>query len=129
MNEEKLSKELLKRYLLGDLGQREVELVELRCFAEPEQLCELVALRDDLLDAWARGELPQDEEQKLNAQLQTLPALRDKAAFARSLQLALAPQFEVNDRTADSVEPPVRLSTEPVTYLQRKSWFALPRLV
>lgn len=129
MNEEKLSKEFLKRYLLGELNQREAELVETQCFADPAQLCDLEALRDDLLDAWVRGELPAGEEQKLNAQLQTLPALRDKAAFARSLQQALAPQPVVNDQTTAPVEPPQRLSAEPTTHVQRKSWVALPRLV
>lgn len=129
MNEEKLSNELLKRYLLGDLDQREAELVEARCFAEPEELSELAALRDDLLDAWVRGELPKSEEQKLNARLQTLPALRDKAAFARSLQQILAAQVDANEQTAISAESPLRLPTKPVTSVQRKSWVALPRPV
>jgi anti-sigma factor RsiW len=129
MSAEKLSKETLNHYLLGDLSENEAEKVEARYFADPAFLCELIAARDDLLDAGVRGELPTLEMQKLNARLQVLPALRDQAAFAHSLQQALAQPAAENDQTGPATASalPTPATTSRIT--QSKAWFALPRWV
>jgi hypothetical protein len=127
MSEEKPGKEILNRYLLGDLSESEAEAVETRYFADPAYLCEVLAARDDLLDAGLRGELPPLEMQQLSERLQVLSGLRDQAAFAYSLQQALAQPAKENDRsgTATVSEVPKPLATLLIT--QRKAWFAPPR--
>ncbi|MBI1765106.1 MAG: hypothetical protein HYR56_27150 [Acidobacteria bacterium] len=112
MKEESVNKELLKGYLLGGLSEAEVETVEARLFDEPLWLDDLLASRDDLLDAWVRGELAQREEQQLSARLQCLPALRGKAAFAHSLQQALVVQADLDDPSS---------STPPLTFIPKKA--------
>lgn len=127
MSEEKLSKELLNHYLLGDLSESEAEAVEARFFADGEYLYELLAARNDLLDAGLKGELQPPEVEQLNAQLRSLPALRDKAAFAHSLQLALSQHGETPDRTTTATPPSADNAKAPSLLGQSKSWFAMPR--
>lgn len=126
MSEEKLGKEILNRYLLGDLSESEAEAVEARYFADPAYLCEVLAARDDLLDAGLRGELPPLEMQQLSARLQVLPGLQEQAAFAHSLQQALAQPAKENDRSGTATVSAVPKPIETPLISQRKAWFAPP---
>ena len=92
MNDEQNSKTQLRAYLFGELEETVAEQLEERFFTEPAGLEALQAERDDLLDEWASGELSAVETEKLAARLAALPALREHAAFARSLQRHLFSQ-------------------------------------
>ena len=81
--------DILKRYILGELTEAEVELVETKYFAEAESLSELQTVCYELLDAWFAHELTEVEAVALAIRFQTLPVLREKAAFLQSLQQVL----------------------------------------
>ncbi|NOT58978.1 MAG: hypothetical protein HOP19_02010 [Acidobacteria bacterium] len=90
MNDEQISKKQWRAYLLGELEEVVVESLEERCFTEPDWHEALLAERDDLLDAWARQELTPAEAEKLEVRMADLPALQERAAFARSLHQHLS---------------------------------------
>lgn len=127
MSEEMLSKEILNRYLLGNLSESEAEAVEACYFADPDYLCELLTACDDLLDAGLRGELSALEAQQLSARLQVLPGLRDKAAFAHSLQQALAQPAERNDRASTPTASAISQTKAASLLVQSQAWFTLAR--
>ena len=129
MSEEKLSKEIVIRYLLGALSVSEAEAVEARYFDDPDFLCELLAARDDLLDAGLRSELSTLEAQQLSVRLQVLPALRNQAAFAHSLQQALAQPVGGNGRAGTATASAVSKLTASAFITPRKIWFAPPRWI
>jgi hypothetical protein len=85
MNDELKSKKQLRAYLFGELDEAVAEQLEEKCFVESDWQLALLAERDDLLDEWACGELSVSEVAQLEARLTELPALREHAAFARSL--------------------------------------------
>ena len=94
MNDERMSKTQLRAYLFGELDEIVAEQLAEKCFVENDWHAALLAERDDLLDAWARGELTLVEAAKLEARLAELPALRERAEFARSLHQHLAKPAE-----------------------------------
>ena len=94
MNDERNSKTQLRAYLFGELEETAAEQLEERFFTEPIWLDALQAERDDLLDEWASGELSAVEAERLAARLAALPALREHAAFARSLRQHLFHEAE-----------------------------------
>ena len=89
MSEAAQGADSLKHYILGELTETEIELVEAQYFAEAESLLELQALCFDLLDAWFAHELLPTESAALATRFHALPALREKAAFLQSLQQVL----------------------------------------
>lgn len=104
MIEQLPDKDVLQRYVLGELSPEEEQQVEEAYFREPAVARELCALRDELLDAWSQQQLPDHERDLLAQRLTELPALRERAAFALSLQQTLA---------APLVPPPPAIPATP----------------
>jgi anti-sigma factor RsiW len=76
---------LLKRYLLGNLGEDQAEKVEQRLF-EDDALFELAeAMEGDLLAAAVRGELSRAERGRLLRRLEASPGGRARLALVRGL--------------------------------------------
>jgi anti-sigma-K factor RskA len=63
---------LMRRYLLGDLPQEERGSIEDRYLADDEVFEALVATENDLIDAYARGGLADDERRKFEAEYLTI---------------------------------------------------------
>ncbi len=85
MNDELISNTQLRAYLFGELDEVAAEQLEEKCFVESDWQLALLTERDDLLDEWASGVLSISEAAKLEARMLQLPALRERAEFARSL--------------------------------------------
>jgi hypothetical protein len=87
------NKDVLVRYLLGDLSQFDRERLEKECLADDELLEELHAVENDLMDSYVRGDLSanrqrQFEEKFLNSperceRLEVAKLLMDPAVRAR----------------------------------------------
>jgi DNA-directed RNA polymerase specialized sigma24 family protein len=83
---EALDDALLRSYLLGEATAREDEERLLRAlFSGADGLERLEVAEDDLLDACARGELPEGLQQRALARLQAIPGGRARLAVACGL--------------------------------------------
>jgi hypothetical protein len=89
---------LMRRYFLGDLPQEERDRLENRYLADGEIFEELIATEHDLIDAYVRGELTDDERRKFELEYFKSPQRRQKVGFARALNQvsALANQAVVS---------------------------------
>ncbi len=111
MNNELISNTQLRAYLFGELDEVAAEQLEEKCFVESEWQIALLAERDDLLDEWASGVLTISEAAKLEARMAELPALRERAEFARSL----------HQHFTTPVTMPV---APPINPLDARNWFS-----
>jgi len=91
MKDKDAQREIIRRYILGDLTEAaRAELAE-RYFMDEELFDEVLDVESELLDQFVRGELSADERKKFNDYLTLLPdrATRLAGAFVlRSLILA-----------------------------------------
>lgn len=121
--------ELLRRYLLGELPEAEVERLESRLL-EDDALFELAeAVEADLLAACARGELAPAERERVLLRLASSPQGRERLALARGLT-SLAPRSTVVPfpvRTPPLARPAVRwaAAAAALVAVAGGSWFAL----
>jgi hypothetical protein len=76
----------MKRYLLGRMSVEERDSFEERYFPEPLLAQELAATETELIDAWARGELAEEDRRAVEEVLLASPAQRDTVRTARLLQ-------------------------------------------
>jgi hypothetical protein len=74
-----------RRYLLGEGAEPDRVAFEDRFFEDNELFERLLAAEDDLVDAYARGTLSDDERAKLERGLLATPAGAERLAFARAL--------------------------------------------
>ena len=77
------------RFLLGELAEDERERLERRLLEDGAAGDAVVAAEDDLLDAYAAGELPRRQRLAFERRLRCSAALRRRAAFARALARAV----------------------------------------
>ncbi len=75
----------LRRYLLGTLPEEESAEVERRYFADGSFFEELLAEENEVLDAYASGDLSGEERRRFESLLQSSSRLRKRAAFAETL--------------------------------------------
>ncbi len=83
-----LDAETATRYLLGELPEAERERLERRLLEDGRASDLAAAAEDDLLDAWAAGELPRRRRLAFERRLRGSFGLRRRAAFARALARA-----------------------------------------
>ncbi len=76
----------MAQYLLGQLPEQEEAELERRYLADDTQFEELLAVEDDLRDAYARGELAGPDREAFEQRLLTLPQQRQKQEFARTFR-------------------------------------------
>ena len=117
--DEAMLQETLKGYLHGELTETEQQKLEERLLADPECLEQLLELRDDWLDGAARCELSAVEQAALERQLNRLPTLRARLAFAETLLAQAARRVE--PRALRKVLPPgLRPSVNGVGSFRRR---------
>jgi hypothetical protein len=97
---------LIKRYLLGDLSEAESAQLEDSAFFDRDQLDELRSVENELIDEYARGELPSQERAKFEKLFSTNPERRQRIEFA----MALA-RVPANQTSSNSIIPRERSGT------------------
>jgi hypothetical protein len=75
----------LTRYLLGLISPDERERLESEYFRDDDAFEEMLTTEDDLIDAYARGELSTEEEQHFEERFLKSAAVRERVEFARTL--------------------------------------------
>ena len=85
MTEESFSEDLIVRYLLGDLPEEELTAIEDRAFRDRQYLQNIVAVENDLIDEYVRGELTDSERRQFERRFLASAERRRKVEFARSL--------------------------------------------
>jgi len=78
------------RYLLGVSSQAEREQIESEYFADDHAFQEMLAAENDLIDAYARGELTRDERRRFEKHFLTSPGGSDRVQFARAFAGAVS---------------------------------------
>lgn len=79
------SERVLIQYLLGELPEAEQIRLEERFFADDEYFEHLLAVEDDLIDDYVRGELSPHERTRFERAFLTTPERRQRVEFARAL--------------------------------------------
>jgi len=72
------------RYLLGEGSETERERLEAEFFADDDAFQEMLTAEDDLIDAYARGELSAKEHRQFEERLMTSSQGRERVQFARA---------------------------------------------
>jgi hypothetical protein len=96
---------LLTDYLLGSLSVEETEQLDQLSFTDDELAARLQVVEDDLVDAYAKGELSAQTLERFKSYYLASPKRREKVAFAKGFQNFL-------DRSVIQEEPQRRDSSE-----------------
>jgi hypothetical protein len=81
--------QLMANYLLGELSEEESARIERRYLADPDFFEELLAVEDDLLDQYARGELLGRQREEFERLRLATPRQRDRLRDAQLLMKRL----------------------------------------
>lgn len=114
MNEEGVGKsvnrtaeeQLMMAYLLGDLPEQEKARVEERIFADDEFYEQIAALKAELADGYARGELTARERERFENRFLNSAQGRERLAFARTMARAFG------ESGAAEISAPITASIE-----------------
>lgn len=79
------NKKLAARYLLGELSEEDSARLEDSSFSDPDQLEELWEVENDLIDGYARDELPPVEREKFGRLFLAHPDRRERVEFALAM--------------------------------------------
>ena len=77
---------LLTDYLLGSLSEEEIEQLDELSITDDEMAARLQVVENDLVDAYAKGEMAGATLERFNSYYLASPRRREKAAFARGFQ-------------------------------------------
>ena len=80
------------RFLLGGGTEAERERLEAEFFADDDAFQQMIAAEDDLIDAYARGELTDSERRQFEQRFMNSSAGRERVCFARAFVAATVPQ-------------------------------------
>lgn len=78
--------ESIRRYLIGDLGEDEMESFEQRVLSDPDFLEQVLMAEDELIEDYLRGALPAGEREKFVAQYLSAPQHLQKVKVAEALR-------------------------------------------
>src|SRR5262245_5237986 len=96
--------DLLIRFLLGELGDAERIQVAGRSFLDDDLFDRLLEAENDLVDRYVKGELTSRERELFEQGVLHREPIRQKVAFARSLEAALAGRGGVTLGQASAVQ-------------------------
>ena len=85
----------LALYLLGDVSSGERELLEAEYFSDDEAFQKMLGAEDDLIDAYARGELSTEHRQLFEKRFLNSADGRERLQFARTLAGVVAEEQPV----------------------------------
>jgi anti-sigma factor RsiW len=126
MEQKTIDREKLTAYLLGKLSAEEQDAIAEQYFIDDELYDQLLEVKADLIDQYARGQLPAADRRQFESYLDKLPDGWREVAVARAL-------VKVIDKE-EAVEKPVTvqtaaasLATEPSGWRQTLAgWLAQP---
>jgi anti-sigma-K factor RskA len=84
---------LIKRYLLGDLHEKQQVEIEERAFQDPAYVALIQSIEIDLIDEYVRGGLSNHERRQFEARFFESAERRRKVEFAKNLA-AIRTEFE-----------------------------------
>jgi hypothetical protein len=94
----------LMRYLIGSLDESETERFDELSITDDDFADRLRIVEDDMIDAYAAGQLPSELRAGFETQYLTLPGKQDRIRFARTLALR-AGQAPADESPAAGAEP------------------------
>lgn len=102
----------LIRYLLGDASDEEKIRLEEEFFGDDTFFEQLLAVEDDLIDAYVQGELSASDRERFERSFLTTPRRRERVEFARALRgfVAEAPAATTPVRREQTFADPARVS-------------------
>jgi hypothetical protein len=93
LTQTEINERMMIRYLLGDLSEDEQVQLEERYFTDDDCFQQLLALEDELIDDYVRGELAAGDRTLFEQRFLASPERRQKVEFAQALRQTLpAPQ-------------------------------------
>jgi hypothetical protein len=108
---------LAKQYLLGELSESELGKVEEEYFEDDEAFERLNAVEDELIDAYALGQLSLAERKRFEQRLLLSPVQRERVKFSRTLLRTASGAHQI-----ESNIPPLKRTaswwTSPFNFLQ-----------
>ena len=115
-----------ERYLFGELSEPEQERFETAYFENDAFFNRFLAVKDELLDLYARDELDANRKQRLELHFQSTPPRQRRLNEARDFISSLT---MVADRTARKASPAYTVPVERPSMLESlKSIFTVPAL-
>lgn len=97
----------IRRYLLGDLTSEERQQVEVRLLTDDEFHERVGIIEDELIDEYLYGELPENEMQRFDLMLRSVPEQYRKVQLASDLRT-----HTVGKRAAQVGTPPLETNKE-----------------
>jgi len=88
MIEHPYDEQLFQRYLLGDLAEEERDRLQESYFADTRLFSRLLSAEADLIDAYGRGELTEDERKRFERRFGNIPGIDQRVSFASMLSQA-----------------------------------------
>jgi hypothetical protein len=82
------NEELIVQYLLGELPEKQQVEIEDLAFQDELYLQNILAVENDLIDEYVRGEIPPNKRQRFESHFLASAERRSKVAFARALSIA-----------------------------------------
>jgi hypothetical protein len=76
---------LIRRYLLGEIAEKDRNLIEVRLLTDPQYFNQLVRVEEELTDQYVRRELSQHEREMFEGHFMNVPERRGDVAFAMAL--------------------------------------------
>ena len=86
------------QYLLGLSAPAERELIESEYFEDEHAFQEMLAAEDDLMDAYARGELAGEERRRFEMRFMSSLRGRERVQFARAFTGTVSPTRSVETK-------------------------------
>lgn len=130
LNQQPYTNELIIDYLLGTLPETESERLDELSFTDDEFAGRLQIVENDLVDAYARGELSGRKLEQFNAVYLASPKRREMVRFAKTFQ-----SFASRNSTLQTEDSPARKigseeapSREASTHSAWWRFFTIPRL-
>src|SRR5262245_25756733 len=115
------SKNLIQRYLLGELAEADQTALEQELLTDRETFDQVWALENELIDSYVRDEMARSERERFERHYLTSPLHRERVAIARSFLMKID---RVSEETAE-----VRMVDQPGPWWQRFSglrWWPSP---
>ena len=84
----------MTRYLLGDLAEEEMAVLEERFLSNDAEFEEVEIAEGELIDRYVRNDLAASDHQKFQQKLRTSPRLVERVEFARMLAERLTPRAD-----------------------------------
>lgn len=81
---------LISRYLLGDLPEEQQVEIEDRAFSDKDYLASIIAVENDLIDEYVRGELSAADRQLFESRFLASAERRKRVAFAKALRTVVS---------------------------------------